>query len=257
MGAGGAGRALGWRVGFYIAAAGAVLGVGAFVWPLPASGAPPPMPWVAAPRDMRHANQWVVAGELASRQIGLTHPRVLFVGDSITQWWQRFGTASWDSDFAPLGAADDGVAGDTTSNVLARVNNGSLAGARPLLAVVLVGTNNIQLHQSPADIARGILAVVDDLHHRLPGTRLLLLAVLPRGDPRSSDRRAVSAIDRLLSADVSGTGVTYLDLGSRLLAPGGGFLPGVMNPDLLHPAAPGYAALAAGLQPVVGRLISS
>jgi lysophospholipase L1-like esterase len=184
-----------------------------------------------------------------------THARVLFVGDSITQWWQRFGLAEWRADFAPLGAADDGVAGDTTSNVLARIDDGSLNGMSPRVVVVMVGTNNIPLHQTALDIARGVMTVVTDLEAHLPGATLLLLAVLPRGQPGRAGRLEVAAIDRLLAARAPAAGIAYLDLGPELLGPGGGYLPGAMQADLLHPAAGGYERMAARLSPAIHRLL--
>ena len=232
------------------------LAVTAPLWALPAHATSAPPAWVPSGRDLRHANSWVLAGEQASRHIAASHARVLFVGDSITQWWMRFGAAVWQADFVPLGAADDGVAGDTTSNVLARVDDGSLAGLAPRVVVVMIGTNNIPLHQSAADIARGVATVVADLRSRLPGARFLLLAVLPRGLPGSADRRKGVAIDQLLAGTAPALGVAYLDLGPQLLGPGGQFLSGVMNTDLLHPAAGGYARMAATLAPAVLALLA-
>jgi lysophospholipase L1-like esterase len=240
--------------------AGALLGlvvtVSISIWERPASASSAPAAWVPLARDLHHADGWVLSGERASRQIARTHARVLFVGDSITQWWQRFGAVAWQTDFAPLGAADDGVAGDTTSNLLARIDDGSLAGLHPGVVLVMIGTNNIPLRQSAADITRGVLTVVANLKSRLPGAKVILLAVLPRGRPGSAYRLEAMAVDRLLAARASAVGVAYLDLGPQLLGRGGQFLPGVMHPDLLHPAAGGYDRMAARLTPVVRRLLA-
>jgi lysophospholipase L1-like esterase len=223
--------------------------------PAPAGSVAPA--WEPQVRSLAGAGPWVLAGERASLNLPHTHPRVLFVGDSITEWWQRFGTAAWRADFAPLGAVDDGVAGDTTSNVLARLESGSLRGIHPQVVVLLIGTNNIPLGQSAADIARGVFAVVAVLHQHLPGARLILLALLPRDNPGSLYRRDVEAVNRRLAAGAPRAGVVYLNLDPRLLEPDGNFIPGVVHRDLLHPAAPGYARLAAGLAPVVRRLIGA
>jgi hypothetical protein len=53
---------------------------------------------------------------------------VVFLGDSITQFFQqKAGASVWSSQIAPLGAADLGVAGDTTNNLLWRLENGEPA----------------------------------------------------------------------------------------------------------------------------------
>src|SRR5579872_3049477 len=43
---------------------------------------------------------------------------VLFVGDSITDGWRNTGLATWNTAFAPLHAANFGISGDGTQNVL-------------------------------------------------------------------------------------------------------------------------------------------
>lgn len=224
---------------------------------LAAATSPAPPAWEPQARVLTGAGPWLLAGEAASRAVPHSHPRVLFVGDSITQWWRRFGAATWNADFAPLGAVDDGVVGDTTSNVLARLYSGSLEGIDPRVVVVMVGTNNIPVHQTPAQIARGVLAVVQVVHQRLPSSRVVLLGVLPRDRPGSRYRREVGAINALLAKAAPTSAVTYLDLGSRLLGAGGAFLPGVIHPDLLHPTAAGYRRLAPPLLATLDTLLAA
>lgn len=225
----------------------------------PARTAPPA--WVPAPRDMAGADQWLVSGEVASAKVPQSDPTVLFVGDSITEWWTRYGSATWQTDFAPLGAVDDGVVGDTTSNLLYRLDSGSLTGIRPRLVVTLIGTNNIQLGQSAPEIVRGIVAVLSVLHTKLPAARLAVLGLLPRDVAGSPARRTVAAVNRLLPASLP-PGVTYGDPGAALLRPGsspvsGRFLPGVVHPDLLHPTAAGYAVIGSHLLPEVKTLLTT
>lgn len=45
------------------------------------------------------------------------NPRVVFLGDSITQGWGGKGRDEWDARFAPLGAANMGIGGDWTQNI--------------------------------------------------------------------------------------------------------------------------------------------
>ena len=76
-----------------------------------------------------------------------------------------------------------GVAGDRTQHLLWRVRNGELAFRHPPgVVVVCVGTNNLgRDNDSAADTFLGIRAVVLEILHRLPGTRVLLTGILPRG----------------------------------------------------------------------------
>lgn len=227
----------------------------------PASAALPTTPpaWAPVERSMVGADQWVLAGEAASTALPRSHPKILFVGDSITQWWTRFGLATWNADFAPLGAVDDGVVGDTTSNLLYRLESGSLDGIHPEVVVTLIGTNNLHLGQTASQIARGIEEVVAVLHLKLPGARIVLLGLLPRDLPDSPARYTVNRIDQLLAASpvVRSGEATYINPGAALVRPNGQLLPGVLHADLLHPTALGYRILGRAIAPVVRSLLSS
>lgn len=168
---------------------------------------------------------------------------VVFLGDSITEWWGTIlGARSWESRLAPLGAADFGVSGDLTQNLLWRVNHGELAGA-PRVAVVLIGTNNLHVGGTVDDTARGIEAIVDAIHAESPTTKVLLLGILPRGATADDPLRAeAAAVNERISRLDNGTTVRYLDPGAAFVGPDG-TLPTSLFPDSLHPNADGYALL--------------
>ena len=216
-----------------------------------------PPAWQPYRRSPVGADSWVLAGEAASQALPDHRPTVLFVGDSLTEWWLRYGIASWDADFAPLGAYDDGVAGDTTSNVLYRLDTGSLTGIDPRVVVVEVGTNNIGLLGQPAaEVVTGITAVVDTLHTDLPGARVLLEDLYPRNNAHTTQRLEVNSVNSLLSRARFDTPVTLVNPGRALLGDDQAFKPGVIHNDLLHPTAAGYRILAGELDPQIRRLLA-
>lgn len=216
--------------------------------PVATSGRVPawaPEPRVFVPLDAPSPVRAMVAeGEAASRALPYEHPAVLFVGDSITQFWRTNGVASWNRWFAPLGAGDDGVAGDTTSNLLARIDAGQVPATPPRTIVLMIGTNNIAAGESPAEVTKGIWAVVAALHSRMPSSRIILLGLLPRGSPADPARTATATVNQSLGRTFGGTGVDYLDVGRVLLRSDARLVPGSMLPDLLHPSALGYALIA-------------
>ncbi|MDR2512617.1 MAG: hypothetical protein LBD01_02320, partial [Puniceicoccales bacterium] len=53
---------------------------------------------------------------------------VMFIGDSITEGWEKKGRAAWTEKLAPLNAANFGISGDRTGHVLWRLKNGELEG---------------------------------------------------------------------------------------------------------------------------------
>src|SRR5471032_22365 len=62
---------------------------------------------------------------------------VLFLGDSITEYWNVEGKDVWAKTFAPLKAANFGIAADKVQNVLWRVQNGEMDGIQPKAVVLL------------------------------------------------------------------------------------------------------------------------
>ncbi|MCL2430903.1 MAG: GDSL-type esterase/lipase family protein, partial [Alphaproteobacteria bacterium] len=115
------------------------------------------------------------------------HVDLVLLGDSITQDWERRGPPLW-ADFQPLwqrfygdrNAVNMGFSGDTTANLLWRIENGEVAGLAPKAAVILIGANNLGLaHWSAEDTVGGIEANIAALRERLPDTPILLVSVLP------------------------------------------------------------------------------
>jgi lysophospholipase L1-like esterase len=177
---------------------------------------------------------------------------LLFVGDSITDWWrqQQRGLSVWTEYFAPLRAANFGIAGDTTQGVLWRMQNGELEGFSAKLIVLMLGTNNIN-RNSNADIAQGDRAIIDEFRKRQPGAKVLLLGVFPRGAAADNPFRAsIKEINEHLKALADNSKVFYMDIGDKFLAPDGA-LPVEVMPDGLHPNTQGYKIWA---DAIIGRV---
>lgn len=181
---------------------------------------------------------------------------ILFLGDSITDGWRTHGRESWDEFFAPLKAANFGLSGDRTQQLLWRLQHGELAGPMPKVVVLLIGTNNLDPglgessltpRNTASEIAAGITAVVDSVRGLLPETRVLLLGILPRGPRDAPVRREIAAINtaiRLL--DDEGRRIAFFDAGPLFLASDGSIRADFM-PDQLHLSAAGYRILATAL----------
>jgi beta-glucosidase len=181
--------------------------------------------------------------------------KVVFLGDSITEFWRD--NEIWRAHYASLPAANFGVAGDTTQNVLWRLAQGELTGENPSLVVVLIGTNNLGRGDTPEEAALGATAVVRAVGGRFPAAKILLLGIFPRGaradDPyRERVRRANVTLSRL----DDGAAVRYLDVGPRLLEADGSLSPAVM-PDFLHPSVEGYRRWADAMDPLLRGLLDA
>lgn len=181
---------------------------------------------------------------------------LLFIGDSITQGWEEDGRPVWDQYYAGRRAMNLGYNSDQTDNVLWRLQHGELDGITPKLAVVMIGTNNSAMREDPPEnTTAGIRAILTTLRTRLPGTRILLLAIFPRGltndDPLRRVNEAVNA--RLPSLAVQRQ-VFFLNINRRFLDADGRLSAEIM-PDALHPSALGYRIWAEGMEEMIRRLL--
>lgn len=194
---------------------------------------------------------------------------LLFLGDSITQDYELSGPPEW-RDFVPVwqryygdrNAVNLGFKGDATSHLLWRIENGETDEIRPKVAVILIGANNLgRLHWSPQDTVAGIEAIVAQLRHRLPDTRLLLLGVLPSERSEWASRATIE-IDSALAAQYQhGSEVTYIDVGPVFMKNGrlnrDLFLDPKLTPPAapLHPTAEGQAVMAAAIEPALAAML--
>ena len=186
---------------------------------------------------------------------------LLFVGDSITDWFSnafRGGAAPglevWNANFAPLKAANFGIAGDTTQGVLWRMQNGELEGFKAKLIVLMLGTNNI--NRNPVDeIVDGDRLIIEEFKKRQPQAKVLLLGVFPRNaDPANPLRATIKEINGKLAKLADNKQVFFMDIGDKFLTADGTLTTEVMA-DGLHPTARGYQIWADAISGRVKELM--
>lgn len=177
---------------------------------------------------------------------------VVFLGDSITAGWKGQ-KAIWDAAFGKYKPANFGIGGDRTQHVLWRIQNGELDGIKPKAAVVMIGTNNSG--SDPADgIARGVTKIVETIRAKSPDTKILLLAVFPRGEKPNPQRDKLKQVNATLAKLDDGKHIHYLDIGDKFLQPDGTISKEIMK-DYLHLTAPGYQIWADAISPKLAELM--
>jgi len=187
---------------------------------------------------------------------------LLFVGDSITDFWQSRGAAQWRKFYGQYHAANIGISGDRTGHVLWRVRNGEVDGLRPKAIVLMIGTNDIgmerdgfSLRGTPEEAAEGVKAIVAELRSKCPDAKILLLGVFPRAHLAGDTmRKEVAAINQHLAGWADGEHVSYLDIGARFLQADGTLSPDIM-PDYLHPSPQGYEIWGNAIQTAVSGMM--
>jgi lysophospholipase L1-like esterase len=185
------------------------------------------------------------------------NPQVVFIGDSITEGWEKSGLPVWKQYYERYDALDLGFGGDHTENVLWRLQHGEVDGIAPKVAVLMIGTNNAGFREeAPERTAAGVKAVLDELHRRLPHTKVLLLAIFPRDEQPSGLLRRINArTSSLIARFADGKRVYFADLNAAFLDANGTLSRDVM-PDLLHPGEKGYGIWARSMEPTLTKLLS-
>jgi beta-glucosidase len=181
---------------------------------------------------------------------------LIFIGDSITHFWQDAGMGVWYKYYGKRNAVNLGISGDQTQHVLWRLDHGNIDGISPKLAVVMIGTNNAgNAHTTSEETAEGVKAVVEKLRAKLPQTKILLLAIFPRGATAEDPIRQVNQkTNQMISKLADDKMVFYLDINAKLLRPDGRLGREVMA-DFLHPGVKGYEVWAEAIEPTVARLM--
>ncbi|OYQ31906.1 hypothetical protein CHU93_04100 [Sandarakinorhabdus cyanobacteriorum] len=189
--------------------------------------------------------------------------RLVFVGDSITDFWHldanpwlpgRFcGRSVWDESFGgtvpALTALNLGVSGDRIEHVLHRLQPAAEGGAgwldrsdlQPDVVLVMLGINNSFDAETPADasIGRGIIAVVRRIRERKPQARIMIQSLLPTDDD-AKNRAVVQPVNRAMQAFASQMpGVRFIDLYPDFVDSAGRQRRDLFN-DGLHPSRDGY-----------------
>jgi lysophospholipase L1-like esterase len=189
-----------------------------------------------------------------NREVEAGPHAILFLGDSLTQKWDP---TIWEQDSIFRDALNAGINGDRTENLLWRLRNGNLYRQHPNAVVLLIGTNDIGRNRSPEIVAEGIRGILELLRSRLPDTRILLLAVLPRSEsPFSRRRDQVHAVNRLIRQCDDGEHVFYADVGTALLD-SAGRLTRAISPDGVHLSPLGYARLTGRLDMELHKILEA
>jgi lysophospholipase L1-like esterase len=215
--------------------------------------APPKAPPEKTTEPVPRPGNWMNQHEKFLERAKQGNIDLLFLGDSITAGWNGSGKEVWQRSYAPRNPANFGIGGDRTQHVLWRIENGEVDGIKPRVAVLMIGTNNSG--QNTADeIAEGVKLNVQRLRSKLPETKVLLLAVFPRGQKPGPVRDKLGEVNEKIASLNDGRMVTYLDIGKQFLNDDGTISKEIM-PDFLHLSPKGYQIWADAIEPTLWKLL--
>lgn len=171
-----------------------------------------------------------------------TRGTLLFLGDSLTA------SGDWAAWFPEHDTRNHGVSGDTTDAVLQRLD--AVVAEQPDEILLLIGTNDLAFRQSVEHIVRNIEYALVAIRRDLPGVRMLLQSILPRGREFADQ---IQDANRHLRQFAPSVHAQHLDLWPALAGEHGELGP-EFSDDGLHLNARGYEVWLSELRPAVDRL---
>ena len=171
-----------------------------------------------------------------------TRSSIAFLGDSITNH------GDWESWFPDRLTHNLGVSGDTTDDVIERIDE--VIDLHPDAVALLVGTNDLGQRKSVEHLVRNIEYLLVTLRRGLPGTRMLVQSIMPRG---AEFAERIHDANRHLRQFAPSVNAQYLDLWPALAGDGDEIAP-EFSDDKLHLTPAGYEAWLAELRPALERL---
>ncbi len=183
-------------------------------------------------------------------------PRVVFLGDSITDAW-RLNEYFTGRDFV-----NRGIGGQTTLQMIARFEQ-DVVSLSPKLVVVLGGTNDIAAGISVNQIEDN-LTTIGDLA-KAHGIKAVFASILPVSDYHKADDprfemtlnrppETIQAINNWMRGWCQSQGSTYVDYYSAMID-SAGRMQADLSDDGLHPNGKGYRVMSAVALEAIGRVL--
>ena len=171
-----------------------------------------------------------------------TRSSIAFLGDSITNH------GDWERWFPDRLTYNLGVSGNTTDEVIERIDE--VIDLHPDAVALLVGTNDLGQRKSVEHLVRNIEFLLVTLRRGLPGTRMLVQSIMPRG---AEFAERIHDANRHLRQFAPSVNAQYLDLWPAL-AMDDGELSTEYTDDRVHLSEAGYKAWLDELYPALERL---
>ncbi|MEI6644159.1 MAG: SGNH/GDSL hydrolase family protein [Novosphingobium sp.] len=196
--------------------------------------------WFAHPYILKSDWAWECHYAEANRQLAAP-PRVVFIGDSITEGWIPQNAAHFGS-----GVVGRGIGGQTSPQVLVRFYQ-DVVRLRPRVVHIMVGTNDLGGNTGPnsPDMFKSHVAAMVDLA-RANGIGVVIGSILPAATipwrAQIKPAKQVVVLNAWLRDLARAKGAVYADYHGALVNAEGGMNPDVA-PDGIHPNAKGYAVM--------------
>jgi lysophospholipase L1-like esterase len=215
------------------------------------------VPTAKAQPSPEKPKDWPSLGRYSADNAALPPPanhehRVVFLGDSITDFWGRGPHGTF---FPEKPYINRGISGQTTPQMLIRFQQ-DVVHLEPSAVVILAGTNDITGNTGPSTPEM----IEDNLESmaqiaKANGISVILASITPAfaypWKPAIQPTNTIREVNEWMRNYCTKEGCTYLDYYSSMADPTGAMLPG-LSVDGVHPTVSGYNVMA----PLAERAIS-
>ncbi len=220
---------------------------------------PPASPIAAGPpRELSEAEQEALRQEFARRMLadwgglcryrddnealaGTPAPRVVFMGDSITEFWSRF-----DPSLFAEGVVNRGISGQTSPQMLVRFHSDVVA-LHPAAVHIMAGTNDLAGNTGPSrpeDFKNTIRAMTEIA--RANDIAVVLASIPPAAAfpwrPEVAPAPIIAELNAWLESYAAENALAFVDYHAAMTGPSGELRP-ELSGDGVHPNADGYALM--------------
>jgi len=166
---------------------------------------------------------------------------IVFLGDSITQWWDA---EFFNHHFGMYTPINLGMSGHTSKDTLEYIELSKLNNFRPSKLVLQIGTNDGDRNMSTGDTLDNIQQICKLLLELSPATKIFLVGPLPRGETTTDRYRIYNReVNKLLRVSKRDPRVKYIDIGMMFTEEDGTISKNIMY-DFLHLTKKGYEILS-------------
>jgi len=183
------------------------------------------------------------------------HPRIVFMGDSITENWAKMA-----GDFFTHGRIGRGIGGQTTPQMLLRFRQ-DVIDLHPAVVQIMAGTNDIAGNtgpMTPEQTQANIRSMVELAHAH--GIRVILASIPPADQfpwkPGLDVANRIAAMNAWLKAYAARSGCTYADYWSALKQADGLGMRDGLSSDHVHPTKAGYDVMAPVAEAAIKRALA-
>lgn len=181
--------------------------------------------------------------------------RVIFVGNSITQFWNFVHPEFFEKN----GYINRGIAGQTSYTLLLRYRS-DVIDLDPTAIVLSIGCNDIAINDGPYDEDHTFANIVTMAElAKAHGIKVVLTTILPAAAfpwrPEITDAPdKIESLNRRLRAYATANSIPFADYYTPMVHPGDRALPVTFSDDGVHPNASGYTIMEPVIQAILKKL---